>query len=109
MGCNLMICPKCGNFIDAGEPCCPYCLYDPRKESYDPFDEYDDEEEGIETRCIHCGRLFHYNPETMSERDYCPKCLGKTKVKCVMCGKNFWCDFIERPICPECKIKHPNF
>ena len=23
-----MICPRCGSFIDAGEPCCPKCGYD---------------------------------------------------------------------------------
>ena len=23
-----MICPRCGSFIDAGEPCCPNCGHD---------------------------------------------------------------------------------
>ena len=23
-----MVCPRCGSFIDAGEPCCPNCGYD---------------------------------------------------------------------------------
>ena len=24
----MAICPRCGSFIDAGEPCCPECGYD---------------------------------------------------------------------------------
>ncbi len=97
-----MICPKCGTFIDAGEPCCPYCLYDPNRDyGEDSFSDYD-EEEGIETICIKCGRIFHYNPETMAERDYCPKCLGKIRITCAICGKNFWGELTTNSICPEC-------
>ncbi len=33
-----MICPRCGSWIDLGEPCCPECGYD----GSDDDDEEDD-------------------------------------------------------------------
>lgn len=106
--CDNMICPNCGTFIDPGEPWCPYCLWKPSE--YDGgMDPIYDELEGEERTCMKCGRPFKYDSKLMREKDYCPQCLDQTLETCFVCGKKFWCSIIERPICPECKEKHPHF
>lgn len=106
--CDNMICPNCGTFIDPGEPWCPYCLWKPSE--YDGgMDPIYDELEGEERTCMKCGRPFKYDSKLMREKDYCPQCLDQTLETCFVCGKKFWCSIIERPICPECKKKHPHF